>query len=89
VVSGRDGRGRPHDDDHLRAVLEQELDRYAGWSRWTVHVRDGGVVLCDEVDDPLEQHIATIIAAAVPGTVHVDTRHRASCPHHPPSTTVA
>ena len=74
------------DDNALRAAVEHELDRYAGWSRWVVHVRAGAVVLCDELDDPLEQHIATIIAAAVPGTVHVDTHHRARCPHYPPAT---
>jgi osmotically-inducible protein OsmY len=72
-------------DDELRAAVEHELDRYAGWSRWLVHVQDGRVVLCDDLDDPVEQHLATIIAAAVPGTVHVDTHHRARCPHHPPS----
>lgn len=41
---------------------------------------DGGVVLCDEYDDPTEQHVALVIAAAVPGVVHVQTRHRAQCP---------
>lgn len=77
-------RTRARDDDELRSAVEHELDRYAGWSRWLVHVRHGRVVLCDEVDDPFEQHIATIIATAVPGARHVDTHHRAVCPHHPP-----
>jgi hypothetical protein len=86
-VTGGDDVGAPtRGDDDLRAAVEHELDTYAGWSRWLVHVRDGEVVLCDERDDPLEQHIATIIAAAVPGARHVDTHHRARCPHHPPRT---
>jgi len=68
-------------DADLCAAVERKLDAYAGWSRWTVHVREGEVALCDEFDDPVEQHLATVIAAAVPGTVHVDTHHRADCPH--------
>lgn len=71
-------------DADLRAAVERKLDAYAGWSRWTVHAREGEVALCDEFDDPVEQHLATVIAAAVPGTVHVDTHHRTACPHHPP-----
>lgn len=71
-------------DDDLRAAVERKLDAYAGWSRWTVHARDGEIALCDDFDDPVEQHLATVIAAAVPGTVHVDTHHRTACPHHPP-----
>lgn len=78
-------RAQARDDDDLRSAVERELDRYAGWSRWIVHVRHGRVVLCDEVDDPVEQHIATIIATGVPGARDVDTHHRAVCPHHPPS----
>lgn len=74
----------PRDDEEIRAAVERELDAYAGWSRWFVHVRDGEVVLCDEADDPFDQHVATIIAAAVPGAVHVDTHRRTACPHHPP-----
>jgi CBS domain-containing protein len=71
-------------DADLCAAVERKLDAYAGWSRWTVHARKGEVALCDDFDDPVEQHLATVIAAAVPGTVHVDTHHRAGCPHHPP-----
>jgi CBS domain-containing protein len=71
-------------DADLRAAVERKLDAYAGWSRWTVHAREGEVALCDDFDDPVEQHLATVIAAAVPGTVHVDTHHRTACPHHPP-----
>ncbi|WP_328308075.1 CBS domain-containing protein [Actinomycetospora sp. NBC_00405] len=68
-------------DADLRAAVERTLDAYAGWSRWTVHAREGEVALCDDFDDPVEQHLATVIAAAVLGTVHVDTHHRADCPH--------
>jgi osmotically-inducible protein OsmY len=86
VTRQHDQRPAARSDEELRAAVEHELDRYAGWSRWLVHVRDGEVVLCDDLDDPLEQHVATIIAAGVPGIRHVDTHHRARCPHHPPST---
>ncbi len=77
-------RALARSDADLRAAVERKLDAYAGWSRWTVHAREGEVALCDAFDDPVEQHLATVIAAAVPGTVHVDTHHRTACPHHPP-----
>lgn len=69
-------------DEDLRAAVSRRLDTYAGWHRWEVHTHDGEVVLCDDADDPLQQHIATVIAAGVPGTVHVATHRRDGCPEH-------
>ena len=69
-------------DADLQHAIERTLNAYVGWARWTVHVRDGEVVLCDDYDDPVQQHIATVIAAAVPGAVHVDTHLRSRCPRH-------
>ena len=69
-------------DEELRAAVSRRLDAYAGWHRWEVHTRRGEVVLCDDEDDPVQQHLATVIAAGVPGTVHVATHRRSACPEH-------
>ncbi|PVZ06932.1 HPP family protein [Actinomycetospora cinnamomea] len=69
-------------DPHLRAAVALRLDGYAGRHKWEVHAHRGEVVLCDEEDDPLEQHIATVLAAGIPGTVHVATYRRDVCPEH-------
>lgn len=39
--------------------------------RWEVDVADGVVTLAAETDDPAEQHIARVIAAALPGVIDV------------------
>lgn len=83
IVTRRDvARVLGRSDEDLRAAVSRKLDAYAGWHRWEVHADRGEVVLCDEYDDPLEQHIATVIAAGVPGTVHIETHRRDACPGH-------
>ncbi|GLZ49641.1 CBS domain-containing protein [Actinomycetospora sp. NBRC 106375] len=83
IVTRRDVAGvLARSDEDLRAAVSRRLDTYAGWHRWDVHADRGEVVLCDEEDDPLQQHIATVIAAGVPGTVHVATHRRDRCPAH-------
>lgn len=70
------------DDGELATAVACELNRYAGWARWQVHVTDGVVRICDDYDDPIEQHVAMMIAAAEPGAVHVEAQHRQQCPCH-------
>ncbi|PVZ06819.1 HPP family protein [Actinomycetospora cinnamomea] len=83
IITRRDvARVLGRSDEDLRLAVSRRLDAYAGCHRWEVHAHRGGIVLCDEEDDPVQQHIATVLAAAVPGTVHVATHRRDSCPVH-------
>ncbi|MDD7968001.1 hypothetical protein [Actinomycetospora lemnae] len=50
--------------------------------RWQAHVEHGHLVLCDDFDDPVQQHLASIIAIAVPGVSSIETHLRSTCPHH-------
>ncbi len=83
VVTRRDlVRVIGRDDAELATAVACTLNHYAGWARWQVHVTDGVVRVCDDYDDPIEQHIATMIAAAEPGAVHVEARLRQQCQYH-------
>ena len=83
IVTRRDvARVLAGSDEALGTAISRRLDAYAGWHRWNVHADHGEVVLCDDADDPLQQHIATVIAVGVPGTVHVVTHRRDACPVH-------
>ncbi|WP_018332238.1 hypothetical protein [Actinomycetospora chiangmaiensis] len=87
MVDGDEGpRGRS--DAAVAVAVARRLENYVGWPRWAVHVAGGRVVLCDDVDDPVEQHIATLVARDVPGVASVDTTRRSRCPWHAPGAAV-
>ena len=66
----------------LVALVARRLENHVGWRRWQVHADHGRVLLCDDFDDPVDQHVAALVARAVPGVVSVDTALRSCCPHH-------
>jgi osmotically-inducible protein OsmY len=58
-------------DAAIAAEVQRRLAGYAGHGRWQVEVRDGRVTLRDALADPDEEHPASVLAAAVPGVLHV------------------
>ena len=72
IVSRRDVLERcTHEDERVAADVRHRLDRYARPGRWVVAVHDGVVTLGDAVGDEAEQHIASLLAASVPGVLGV------------------
>jgi CBS domain-containing protein len=51
--------------------VRRRLEVYAGPERWGVDVVSGVVTLHDPVGDPMEQHIAQVMAASVRGVADV------------------
>ncbi len=47
----------------------------ADW-RWTVSVNHGVASIADTVDDATDRHTVAVLAAAVPGVLHVEVTHR-------------
>lgn len=47
----------------------------ADW-RWTVQVDHGVTTIEDAMDDAADRHTVAVLAAAVPGVLHVDVTHR-------------
>lgn len=71
------------DDDNLATSVATALRiRLGGGGLWGAHARSGHVVICHRHGDPVERHLATIIAGAVLGVVSVDGVPRSACPHH-------
>jgi CBS domain-containing protein len=74
IVTRRDLlHGLARDDAVIRADIRRILDRYGGFARWTVSVRDGAVVITDPVGDPAARRVARALALAAPGArqVHI------------------
>lgn len=69
-------------DAALAVTVARRLHNHVGWPRWQVHVERGRLLLCDDFDDPVQQHLAALIAREVPGVVSVDTALRHTCPYH-------
>jgi CBS domain-containing protein len=72
IVSRRDVLGTfTRADATIAADVRHRLSSYAGPGRWHVEVEDGQVTLRDPMADPAEEHPASVVAAAVPGVLHV------------------
>lgn len=54
-------------DAAIAADVRRRLEVYAGPDRWSVCVRQGHVTMVDSLDDPVDAHVAKIIALSVPG----------------------
>lgn len=68
IVTRRDlVRSLARDDVALATDVRRRLELYGGPGRWRVDVHDGRVTIRDERDDPVDAHVAKIIALAVPG----------------------
>ncbi len=63
-------------DAVIAADVRRHLDNYAGAGRWHVEVDAGHVTLADAYGDPVEQHTASMVAAAVQGVLGVRTATR-------------
>lgn len=76
-------RGPSHDDESLaRAVARVLATRLGGGHQWGAHARDGHVVVCHRHGDPVELHLASMIAGSILGVLSVDPVPRRSCPYH-------
>lgn len=68
IVTRRDlVRSLARDDEALATDVRRRLELYGGPGRWQVEVRRGRVIIHDDRDDPVDAHVAKIIALAVPG----------------------
>jgi len=68
IVTRRDlVRSLARDDVDLATDVRHRLELYGGPGRWQVEVRRGRVTIHDERDDPVDAHVAKIIALAVLG----------------------
>lgn len=81
-MTAGDGGRAARSDAAVAVTVSRRLENHVGWTRWTVHVAAGRVLLCDDADDPVEQHVAMLVARAVPGVASVETTGRSRCPWH-------
>jgi CBS domain-containing protein len=58
-------------DSAIATELRHRLESYAGPGRWEVAVDSGLVTLRDLLADPVEEHPASVVAAAVHGVLQV------------------
>ena len=65
-------------DDEIAKDVRHHLERCFRRGDWKATVHGGVVTLVDEFGDQSEQHIATVVASAVPGVVDV----RVTAPSH-------
>jgi CBS domain-containing protein len=67
--------GRP--DDEVAREIRRRLSLAFGadW-RWQVEVERGSVQIADAMDDPADRHAVAVLAAAVPGVLHVEVGYR-------------
>lgn len=73
IVTRRDlVRTIARDDSLIAADLLRRLEVYGGAQRWTVDVHEGSVTITDEYSDPVDHHVALVLAQAVPGVVHAE-----------------
>lgn len=54
-------------DAEIAADVRRRLEVYGGPDRWSLRVRQGHVTMVDSLDDPVDAHVAKIIALSVPG----------------------
>ncbi|MFO7193213.1 CBS domain-containing protein [Thermocrispum sp.] len=57
------------DQTAARQEIRRRLERYGGRGRWTVAVHNGVATITDVLDDPIDRHIARVLAESVPGIV--------------------
>ena len=70
IVTRRDlVRALARDDDAIAAAVRHRLEAYGGCHRWSVTVHDGEVDIGDTFDDPIDRHVAVVLAQSVPGVV--------------------
>lgn len=70
IVTRRDiVRVIARDDRTIADDVRHRLEAYGGERRWEVRVHDGMVEIVDEFNDATDQHVATVLAEAVPGVV--------------------
>lgn len=74
IVSRRDALATAtRSDTAIENDVRHRLETYAGPGRWRVSVERGSVTLADDHGDPVEQHAAAVVAAAVRGVLDVRT----------------
>ncbi|HEU5470975.1 MAG TPA: CBS domain-containing protein [Actinophytocola sp.] len=56
-------------DTDIARDVRHRLEIYGGSGRWTVQVHDGVVTVADEYHDATDDHVAVVLAEAVPGVV--------------------
>ena len=71
------------DDESLaRAVVRTLATRLGEAHLWGAHAENGHVVVCHRHGDPVELHLASLIARSVLGVLSVDPVARNCCPYH-------
>jgi len=63
-------------DDDIAKDVRHHLERCFQRGDWSATVRDGVVTLVDDFGDQSEQHIATVVASAIPGVTDVSVTTR-------------
>lgn len=59
-------------DALIAADVRKRLGAYGSPARWTVHAHHGTVTITDQFADPVDHHVALVLAQAVPGVVHAE-----------------
>jgi CBS domain-containing protein len=62
-------------DALIEADVRKRLGAYSIPDRWTVHADHGTVTITDQFADPVDHHVALVLAQAVPGVVHAEVVH--------------
>ncbi len=67
-------------DALIAADVRKRLRAYGNPDRWTVHADHGTVTITDQFADPVDHHVALVLAQAVPGVVHAEVVCSSSTP---------
>ena len=59
-------------DALIAADIRKRLGAYGTPDRWTVHADHGTVTITDQFANPVDHHVALVLAQAVPGVVHAE-----------------
>lgn len=70
IITRRDLLGvLARSDSDIARDVRHRLEIYGGLGRWSVQVRDGVVSVADDYHDATDDHVAVVLAEAVPGVV--------------------
>jgi CBS domain-containing protein len=67
-------------DALVAADVRKRLGTYGTPDRWTVHADHGTVTITDQFANPVDHHVALVLAQAVPGVVHAEVVCSSSTP---------